>query len=137
VRTFFDSSAFAKGYLEEPGSDSVERSLSQATAVGVAVTLVPEVVSAFCRLRRNGVWSRADYRRMRTFMLEDVADLNIVQLNEDVVGQAVEVLERNDLRAMDAIHVASALAWRSDVFVSGDRRQLTAAKREGLTIVAV
>jgi len=137
LRTFLDSSAFAKGYIEEAGSDLVEGSLSQATSVGVAVTLVPEVVSAFCRLRRNELWSRADYRRMRAFMLEDVADVHIIQLTEEVVGRAVEVLERNDLRAMDGIHVASALVWRAEVFVSGDRRQLAAAKREGLTTRAV
>lgn len=137
MRTFLDSSAFAKGYIEEAGSDLVEGSLSQATSVGVAVTLVPEVVSAFCRLRRNELWSRTDYRRMRAFMLEDVADVHIIQLTEEVVGRAVEVLERNDLRAMDGIHVASALVWRAEVFVSGDRRQLAAAKREGLTTLAV
>ncbi len=137
MRAFFDSSAFAKGYVEEPGSEAVERELADATTVAVSVTLVPEVISAFCRLRRAGTWSPADYGRMKVFLLEDIAHVDVVQLHPDVVGLAVGLLERNDLRAADAVHVAAALAWRADRFVSADRRQLNAAEAEGLVTVPV
>ena len=137
MRAFFDSSAFAKGYIEEPGSEAVERELAGATTVAVAVTLVPEVISAFCRLRRGGTWSAADYGRMKAFFLEDIADAEVVALHPDVVGRVVGLLERNDLRAADAVHVAAALVWRAERFVSADRRQLSCAEREGLETVPV
>lgn len=137
MRAFFDSSAFAKGYIEEPGSEAVERELAGATSVGVTVTLVPEVISAFSRLRRSNVWSPAEYRRMKAFLMEDVAHIDIVQLHDEVVAGAVGLLEQNDLRAADAVHVAAALAWRTDRFVSADRSQLQAAAGQGLETVEV
>ncbi len=33
---------------------------------------------------------------------------------------------------MDALHVACALAWKADLFITSDRRQLDAAINSGL-----
>jgi predicted nucleic acid-binding protein len=41
------------------------------------------------------------------------------------------------VRAMDALHVACALAVEPDIFVSADHRQLSAARKAGLRIADV
>jgi predicted nucleic acid-binding protein len=38
---------------------------------------------------------------------------------------------------MDALHVACALDWQADLFVSSDRRQLAAAAKSGLRVLQV
>ena len=69
--------------------------------------------------------------------MADLADADICQLTEHVLASVVSLLEQNSLRAMDAIHVACAIAVKPELFVSGDRQQLAAARRAGLKIVDV
>jgi predicted nucleic acid-binding protein len=45
-----------------------------------------------------------------------------------------ELLEKNILRSLDAIHIACALEWQSELFVSSDERQVTAAIKSGLNV---
>jgi predicted nucleic acid-binding protein len=45
-----------------------------------------------------------------------------------------ELLEENVLRSLDAIHIACALEWQSELFVSSDERQVTAAIKFGLQV---
>ena len=59
-------------------------------------------------------------------------DATILQLTPAVVSSSVKLLENNVLRAMDALHVACAMEWRADLFVTSDRRQLDAARKSGL-----
>jgi predicted nucleic acid-binding protein len=49
VKTFFDSSAFAKRYIEESGSQNVDALCQEAGEVGLSVLCVPEIVSALNR----------------------------------------------------------------------------------------
>ena len=64
--------------------------------------------------------------------MDDVRDAIILQITPAVVSRSVQVLENNILRAMDALHIACALEWDSDLFVTADKRQFDAAKNEGL-----
>jgi PIN domain nuclease of toxin-antitoxin system len=53
LNVFFDSSALAKRYINEKGSDRVQVILSSASALAVSVICVPEIASALCRRRRE------------------------------------------------------------------------------------
>ncbi len=66
--------------------------------------------------------------------MEDIA---IGDLTPRVLLHTMSSLENNVLRAMDAIHIGSAMALECDVFVSADQRQLDAAKQVGLSVEAV
>jgi len=62
VRVFFDSSAFVKRYVEESGTDAVLNWCDQATEIGLSAIALPEIVSAFCRLRREDKINDTQYR---------------------------------------------------------------------------
>ena len=49
-------------------------------------------------------------------------------LTETVVATSVALLERSSVRALDAMHIAAALEWSAELFVTADERQLRAAK---------
>jgi uncharacterized protein len=49
-----------------------------------------------------------------------------------VISLSVNLLEKNVLRAMDALHVACALECQADLFATSDRRQFQAAINAGL-----
>jgi predicted nucleic acid-binding protein len=49
-----------------------------------------------------------------------------------VVATCTKILEDSPVRAADALHVACALEWKTELFVSSDKRQISAAKKAGL-----
>ena len=132
MKLFLDSSAFAKRFVEESGSGEVERLCSRATELGLSVICVPEIMSALNRRLREKNLIRQDYTRAKQRLSEEVRDAVILNLTPDVIQASIDVLEGNPLRTLDALHVACAVAWDADLFVSADHRQIAAAKSVGL-----
>ncbi|BCL61606.1 hypothetical protein DGMP_22990 [Desulfomarina profundi] len=132
MKLFVDSSAFAKRYVLEDGSDIVEELLQKASQLALCTILVPEIISGLNRRRREQVLSQNDYRKIKKQLLEDVHDAIVLQVTPAVISRSVRLLENNILRAMDALHVASALEWQAELFATADKRQLKAAKNAGL-----
>lgn len=128
----FDSSAFAKRYIAEPGSEQVDAILQNAAQLGLSALCVPEIVSALNRRVREGVLPHSGYEQAKAQLAADVGDAVVLQLTPEVVATAVTLLENNILRAMDALHVAGALAWQADLFVTADRQQHNTAQQSGL-----
>jgi len=137
VRTVLDSSALAKRYVEEVGSDEVEAALASASDLGLCVTCTPEVVSALNRRRREGALTADEYRQAKAQLAADLRDAVVLQLTPAVIVRSVSLLECNVLRAMDALHVACAIEWHADLFVSADVRQVEAARAAGLRVQCV
>lgn len=132
MKAFLDSSAFAKRFIEEDGSDRVEALCAKASELGLSVICVPEVVSALCRRKREHELNTAQFQAAKRRLVEDVEDAVIIQLTPEVVISAIHILQASPVRAMDALHVACALNWGAEVFASADDRQLQAAKKAGL-----
>jgi predicted nucleic acid-binding protein len=137
VKVFLDTSAFAKCYVAEHGSDEVLAMCQQADSLVVSVICLPELASTLSRLVREKKLSQADYLKLKGNAMADMADIDVCQLTPEVLASVVSLLELHPLRAMNALHVACALACKADVFVSADHRQLSAARKAGLKIVDV
>lgn len=137
MRVFFDSSAFVKRYISESGTEDVLAWCDRASEIGLSAIALPEIVSAFCRLRREGGIDDVQYRQLKSLLLLDIEDAAICDLTPQVLAHSVASLEGNVLRGMDAIHIGSALALQADVFVSADLRQRDAASRAGLRVEGV
>lgn len=133
MKTFLDSSAFAKRFVDEKGSDKVEDVCAQASELALSTICVPEIISALNRRAREGALTKDQYAEAKRCLINDVRDANIINLTVPVIGSSITVLESSPIRAMDALHIACALEWRAQLFVSSDKKQLTAAKRAGLT----
>ncbi len=137
MRIFFDSSAFAKRYVQELGTQAVLTWCDRATEISLAGIALPEIISAFCRLQREAKISPIQYQQLKLSLLSDIEDLAIGDLTPVVIRQAILSLEGNALRGMDAIHIACAVVLQADVFVSADQRQCEAAARAGLKVERV
>jgi predicted nucleic acid-binding protein len=134
---FLDTSAIAKRYVAEQGSDKVLAVCQQADSLVVSVICWPELISTLSRLVREKTLAKAAYRNLKGDAMTDLADVDVCQITVEVLASVVSLLESQPLRAMDALHVACALACKPDVFVSADHRQLSAARKAGLKIVDV
>ena len=132
MKTFFDSSAFAKRYVDEPGSDVVDAICMEATELALSVICVPEVFSAMNRRVRERNLTQQQYDEAKKRLSAEVEDAFIVNLTSPVISACIAILEGNPVRAMDALHIACALQWEAELFVSADEQQIAAAKKAGL-----
>jgi uncharacterized protein len=132
MRLVVDSSAFAKRYVREIGSDKLDDILRNASELALCVILLPEIISGLNRRLREGALTDKDYQKAKQFLMDDVHDATVLQLTPAVISQAVKLLENNVFRVLDVLHVACALEWNAELFVTSDRRQLDAAINSGL-----
>jgi predicted nucleic acid-binding protein len=134
MRTFFDSSAFVKRYVDEAGSQEVDELCQNASELALSIICLPEIISALnCRVREE-LLSAQQYNTIKEHLAADVRDAAIINLTPEVIAASTSLLETSPLRAMDALHVACALAWEAELFVSSDQRQIAAAENAGLPI---
>lgn len=110
----------------------MEKACTQASELGLSVICVPEIMSALNRRRREKSITKSQYTQAKRSLIEDVRDAEIIHLTHSVIGASITVLEESPVGAMDALHIACALEWGAEVFVSGDKKQLSAARRAGL-----
>jgi len=132
MRLFLDASALVKRYVVESGTDQVLHRLREADELLVSRLALPEVVSALNRRRREGRLTDEEYAACKELVRADTGNTAVIELSSDVVERAFACLESAPLRASDAVHVASALDCRADLFLTGDQRQYEAAKKMGL-----
>lgn len=137
MRAFFDTSAWAKRYIRETGSDLVETALRKASEAAVSLLCPPELVSALSRLRRQTLISPSDFARIKDALFADIDDLAVCAVSIPVVEKAIGLLETFPLKTLDALQIACALEWRADLFVTSDRRQAAAAAKSGLRVLSV
>ena len=137
MKTFMDSSAFVKRYIEEPGSEFVEEICEKTSYLALSIISVPEIISALNRRLREHTIDQRDYRIAKNRLLEEIEDTILLNITPAVVYQSILLLENNKLRTLDALHLACAIEWQPDLFVSSDKRQIKAAQKSGLPITFI
>jgi uncharacterized protein len=139
VWAYFDSSALAKRYLDEAGRREVLRLLRQYDVVTSAVVTV-ELRSA---LRRRVAEGTLDPNGVPEVLKRVAAEREfwaVLDVSGDVLSAAEALVAAHPVRALDAIHVASAqlfakrIAMPNLTFISADVRQTTAAAAVGMTV---
>ncbi|MFO7889909.1 MAG: type II toxin-antitoxin system VapC family toxin [bacterium] len=137
MKTFFDSSAYAKRYVLERGSDTVDEICQNTDHLALCVICVPEIISALNRKLKEKNLSKHDYSTAKKRLFQEIQDALILNITPTVINKSILILESNQIRAMDSLHIACALEWKAELFVSADTRQIKAAKKSGLTIQSV
>lgn len=136
---YLDTSALAKLYIEERGTVEVVDAVQRAISVGTSLISYAEMRSVLARRGRAGDIAPAQLRKLVHAFEKDWAYFTQVQMGETLVRQAGDLAQKHGLRALDAIHLASALVFRttehrSIYFLTADERLEAAARREGLLI---
>ena len=108
---FFDTSALAKRYVEEPGSAMVRAALARHTVAVARVTLA-EVAAAVARAARNGFLTEAQRDTILARLPADFGKLQVIEVRPALVARVPALVARYPLRAYDAIQLAAAVAVR-------------------------
>ena len=139
VRLFFDTSALVKRYYEEPGTETVDALIEGNEMVVISSLSVIEMASAFRRKYNRTTISETQVNRLLSaFFEESMARFVVVPLAESVLGGAFALVLEDDLRTLDSIQLATALALDSDDdplrFVTADAELAAAAEANGLAV---
>ncbi len=136
---YLDTSAFVKQYFREIGSDAVTEAIAKAGWVGSSAICRVEMEAAFAKYVRMRLVSRASAQRRAREFREDWKGVFVIDLTQEIVELASELVWEHNLRGYDAVHLASALTWQRLMrepitFAAFDRRLLNAAKLAGLSV---
>jgi hypothetical protein len=135
---YFDASALVKRYVDEAGRREVLRLLRRYEVVTSAIVPI-EIRSA---MRRRVAEGTLDERRVPEILKRVATERGfwaLIDVSRDVLAAAETLVATHPLRALDALHVASAqlfagrIAMPDLVFVSADARQTAAAAAVGIT----
>lgn len=137
MRLYLDSSALAKRYLQESGSETVAQQCAQASEIILSILASPEILSALNRLRREKKISPQQYLSLKQDCAKDLAEVTIVNITLELVRLTIGCLETCQVKTLDAIHLASAKSAHAELFLTADRQQMTAAKKFGLAALLV
>lgn len=136
---YLDTSALAKRYVREAGADRVRAFLAGCRVVTSAITPL-ELTSALRRRRAEGDLSSGAFAAILRRLVADRESWDLMMVGDDALSHAEDLAVRVELRALDAIHIASALV-RSQAglphlpFVTADIRQARAARSLGLLVI--
>lgn len=133
--TYIDTSTFVKLLIVEKGT-SIAETIWNSTDVSSASRLLKvEAHSTLAhahRIRRLTVTQFESAKRELKILW---ARLTIVEMTSQIVERACEFVETMELRALDAVHLASAIAVGADVLTSADRKLCIAARTVGLHVI--
>lgn len=134
---YLDTSALIRRFVAEKGSEHVHRMIEKEGPIATAKIAYAEVHSGLARKKREGTLSAGRHAAICRQVELDWHAYVRMDLTDEVLRLARELIHRHPLRAFDAIHLASALILKTSLgeqvdFVSGDERQLQAAAEEKL-----
>jgi uncharacterized protein len=138
---YIDTSAYLKLHVKENGSQEV-RNLVRENQVLSSAILLTECFSALSRKRQGMEIGDEDFHTLVSRIKEGAPYVDIVRLTDEVLMRAEVVALQSTARALDAIHIASAIIFQEATkinltFVTSDKKQQEVANHQGLKTLFV
>ena len=142
MRLYFDTSALAKAYTSEPGSQDVDEFLARGTTVFLSDLNRVELRCMLARRVRAGEISAVQEQAVWSQFLLDVSNeffepFAMPSTAWSVATQLIDRVAPVALRTLDALHVALASTLPAITFVTADRAQRAAAQQLGMQTVGI
>jgi uncharacterized protein len=139
---YLDTSALIKRFVAEKGSPLVQTLVTRKGPIATAKITYAEVYAGLTRKLREGHLSDASYALACRHFEADWQAYIRVELQDDTLFLARDLIRRHPLRGFDAIHLASAISLKNALgeditFAAADERVLRAAEAEDLKILHV
>ena len=96
MRVFLDSSALAKRYIAEKGSERILALWQEAEDISLSILCVPEVLSACNRLRREKKLDQKGYQAIKDGFFRDLEDTTLINVIPTKIESAVNCLRHVD-----------------------------------------
>jgi uncharacterized protein len=139
MRIYLDTSALAKAYITEPGSEVVRRRIAEADHVFVSALNVTEMRCLLARRARAGDFTGDIESRLWSAFQSDIDTeaFDWVDVDPNTYRVAAQVIDRvapTPLRTLDALHLVIAEKLKPDRILTTDKQLSRAASAIGLTV---
>ena len=133
---YLDASALVKLFVPEPESDSLNQALLGARGVILSDLALTEMASALGRRTREGVLTKRQASHLLREALQLTASCRHVELTPPVHRRAERLLLSlpMPIRALDALHLATALETGAATMVAFDQSLRAVAASQGLFV---
>jgi predicted nucleic acid-binding protein len=140
---FLESTAFAKLFVQEPGTDALIRLMESVedNRKLIAASAPLEVYAAIRRRARSGGISPEDAASALDILRIEAARMVQEPLNPAVLEAARQLVDRTELRWPDALQLGAAIVAREMfqgteiIFISASAHLLEAARTEGFNVL--
>lgn len=136
---YFDTSAIVPLLIDEIGTDAAGDIWDRAdrlVSVRLAHVETRAALAQAVRIRRiSPQHLRSSVRELEGLL----AQVDVIDVDDDLIRQAGDLAEGQGLRAYDAVHLAAAhrVADLDLVVVAGDRALLAAAEALGMSVATI
>ncbi len=136
---YFDTSLLVKRYVPEVGSNELETYLcSKQPHLMVSELSRLEFTSTLQRKMREGVLTQALVDAMQRQADEDLLSgvIEMTALDSQIISKGLTLMRtlKQAVATLDAIHLATALARKADMFLTNDKQLARAALETGLQV---
>ena len=140
MNLYLDTSALAKRYVEEPGSEDVLNWMELADMIGTGLVTRAETAAGMTGLLNRGILTEEDFRLALEQFRVDWIDYHRIPVNEELIARTDFLACQYNLRGYDAVHLASALVWQEALMVpvtlaTYDQELAEACKKSGLRVL--
>lgn len=135
---YLDTSSLVKLYLLEDATQQTRAIIAGAESVTTSWLTYTEARATFARKYRENHISAPEYQVLLLAFEEQWSSYATIEVTTSILRQAADMAAKHRLRALDAIHLASALDIRrladplgeSVAFLSSDARLMQAVRAE-------
>lgn len=133
--TYVDTSTFIKLLIVEKGTSIAETIWNSADIPSASRLLRVEAHSTLAHAHRIRRLTVTQFESAKRELKVLWARLTIVEMTPQIGERACEFVETMELRALDAVHLASAIAVGANVLTSADGKLCIAARTIGLHVI--
>ncbi len=142
TRSFWDTSAIVPTLVFQTSSKSASALLRKHKKLVLAWITRIEIYSAICRLARQGILDNKNY----TIAVDRFTRIekNRIEVfpTETLRALSIDLLQQYELRAADAMQLASALIWCNEkpskkTFITFDEQLALAAAQVGFVVLGI
>jgi len=119
---FADTSALAKRYIEESGSDVVDELLSRADILIVSSITRIELNSAFSRRLKDRTLDEKSYKSALGEFNNDFEFIEVIKFDLEAESSAIDNIRKHNMKTLDAIQLSSVKMSKADMFITADKK---------------
>jgi predicted nucleic acid-binding protein len=125
---FLDTSALAKRYIEETGTEEILSYFNESNQIVLSSITPIEISSVFSRRQREHSFSLEIYDEILTVWKEDQSVFSYTHFDSKLVESAIMIVQKAVIKTLDAIQLASAYCSPIDKFITADKALCRAAE---------
>ena len=136
---YMDTSALAKRYIGEEGSDEVIAWMHAADLIGTALITRVELVATLTRASRANRLPAQEVLEVLDEFRSDWLNFQHVNIDDTLITRADFLASAHALRGYDAVHLACALVWQDLLsapvtLATFDKELHEAAQKSGMEV---